>query len=82
MRIKDQGIGIPADDIDKIFERFYRVGDDRVRLSPGVGLGLSICKEIIEAHSGKVWIESKLNHGTSVFFSLPLKGYEQSALLV
>ncbi len=82
IRIKDQGIGIPADDFNKIFERFYRVGDDRVRHSPGVGLGLSICKEIIEAHSGKVWIESKLNHGTSVFFSLPLKGYEQSALLV
>jgi len=74
IRIKDQGIGIPAIEIDKIFERFYRVGDDRVRQSPGVGLGLSICKEIIEAHSGRIWVESKLDHGTSVFFSLPMKG--------
>lgn len=73
IRIKDQGIGISEEDIDKIFDRFYRVDDDRVKQAPGVGLGLSICKEIVEAHGGRIWAESKIGHGSSIFFSLPIQ---------
>lgn len=71
IRIKDQGFGFPESDKEKIFDRFYRVGDERVKQSPGVGLGLPICKEIVEAHGGRIWAESKLDHGSSIFFSLP-----------
>ena len=73
IRIKDQGFGISEEDIDKIFDRFYRVDDDRVKQAPGVGLGLSICKEIVEAHGGRIWAESKIGHGSSIFFSLPIQ---------
>lgn len=73
LRIKDQGYGIPENDISKIFDRFYRGENDLIKQSPGVGLGLPICKEIVEAHGGKIWAESKPDQGSSIFFSLPLK---------
>ncbi len=74
IRIKDEGIGIPALDIPQIFERFFRVDDERVKQSAGVGLGLSICKEIVEAHGGRIWAESSLGVGSTFFFSLPFNG--------
>ncbi|WP_165873635.1 ATP-binding protein [Baia soyae] len=69
--ITDTGIGIPKKDLERIFERFYRVDKARAREQGGTGLGLAIVQEIIKAHEGIVWIESKEQKGTTVFFALP-----------
>jgi signal transduction histidine kinase len=70
--VKDSGIGIPKDQEDKMFTRFYR-GSNAVReVSDGTGLGLFIAKGIIEAHQGKIWFETKENKGTTFFFTLPI----------
>ncbi|MGP4069073.1 cell wall metabolism sensor histidine kinase WalK [Halobacillus sp. B29] len=70
--VTDQGIGMPADTVDKIFDRFYRVDKSRAREMGGTGLGLAIAREMIEAHHGKIWAESREGKGTSVHFTLPL----------
>ncbi|WHX67103.1 cell wall metabolism sensor histidine kinase WalK [Peribacillus frigoritolerans] len=72
--ITDQGVGIPKNVIDKIFDRFYRVDKARARNLGGTGLGLAIAKEMVVAHGGKIWAESVDGKGTTVFFTLP---YEQ-----
>ncbi|WP_177239699.1 ATP-binding protein [Thermoactinomyces sp. DSM 45891] len=69
--ITDTGMGIPKKDLERIFERFYRVDKARAREQGGTGLGLAIVQEIIKAHEGIVWIESKEQKGTTVFFALP-----------
>jgi len=71
VRVVDTGIGIPSNEIDRIFERFYRADKARSRELGGTGLGLSIVKHIIEAHGGKVWVESELNKGSKFIFTLP-----------
>ncbi|MFN3490722.1 MAG: sensor histidine kinase [Anaerolineales bacterium] len=67
--VKDTGIGIPSDSLNRIFERFYRV--DSSRTGSGTGLGLSIAKHIVEAHKGKIWAESSLGQGSTFYFSIP-----------
>ncbi|MBS2971076.1 cell wall metabolism sensor histidine kinase WalK [Metabacillus sp. KIGAM252] len=69
--VKDEGVGIPKDSVKKIFERFYRVDKARTRKLGGTGLGLAIAKEMVQAHSGEIWAESKEGRGTTVFFTLP-----------
>ncbi|RPF51107.1 cell wall metabolism sensor histidine kinase WalK [Aquisalibacillus elongatus] len=71
-KVTDEGVGIPESNIDKIFDRFYRVDKARSRQLGGTGLGLAIAKELIEAHDGEVWAKSKENEGTTITFRLPL----------
>ncbi|WP_394185654.1 sensor histidine kinase [Metabacillus halosaccharovorans] len=72
INVRDQGHGIPAEDLPYIFDRLYRVDKSRSRLTGGYGLGLSIVKEIIDAHGGTISVESQLNKGTC--FKITLKG--------
>ena len=71
LQVMDEGHGIAAEDLEKIFDRFYRVDDDRSRSSGGSGLGLSIVKSIVEAHHGELKVESEFDKGTT--FTVRLK---------
>lgn len=72
IRVKDNGIGIPAEDINHIFDRFYRVDKARTRNMGGTGLGLSIVKEIVQGHDGKIELTSEINKGTTLRIGIPL----------
>jgi K+-sensing histidine kinase KdpD len=71
IRIKDNGVGIPKDQMQLIFERFYRVDDITTEGISGVGLGLPMSKGIIEAHGGQIWVESTYGEGSTFAFTLP-----------
>ncbi|MBI3615825.1 MAG: PAS domain-containing protein [Candidatus Omnitrophica bacterium] len=73
IEVEDSGIGIPAGDLPRIFERFYRVDKARSRETGGTGLGLSIVKHVAEAHGGSVQVESQLGKGSRFILSIPLR---------
>ena len=72
-RVSDNGPGIPQADLDMIFEKFFRSGSSRSQKIEGVGLGLSIVKEIVNAHNGKIYAESKEGQGCTFVIKLPLQ---------
>ena len=82
MRVEDDGPGIPAESLERVFERFYRVDKGRSREQGGTGLGLSIVKHIVQSHGGKVWARSQPGQGASFYFTLPRdSGAHQPPLL-
>jgi len=72
--VTDTGRGIPPEDVSHVFERFYRVDKSRVRTSGGSGLGLAIARQIVEAHGGRIWVESWVGVGSTFFVALPPEG--------
>ena len=73
VKVKDTGIGIAGKDMKKLFEPFFQAESSDRRKYGGTGLGLTICKNIIEQHGGKIWVKSRLGKGSIFYFSLPLK---------
>lgn len=72
--VRDTGVGIPDVDLPRIFERFYKA--DRARSGGGTGLGLAIARHLVQAHGGRIWVESREGKGSTFSFSLPLAGSE------
>ena len=70
--VADTGEGIPAEDLPRVFERFYRADRSRSRRSGGTGLGLAIARQLVEAHGGRIWVESEMGMGSTFSFTLPL----------
>lgn len=71
--VSDSGIGVRKNALDKIFDRFYQADSSNTRSKEGSGLGLYICKQIVEAHGGRIWAESEFGHGSKFSFALPLR---------
>jgi predicted ATPase/signal transduction histidine kinase len=70
--VEDSGVGIEKKDLERVFEKFGQVGDQLTEKPKGTGLGLPICKEIVEHHGGKLWVDSTVGLGTTFTFSIPL----------
>jgi signal transduction histidine kinase len=69
--VADQGVGISSEDLIPLFERYFRVRSIAGPHVPGTGLGLPIARAIVEAHGGRIWVESQIGEGTTILFSLP-----------
>jgi signal transduction histidine kinase len=70
--VEDSGVGISAEDLPKLWDKFFRSDDPRVQAETGTGLGLSLTREIVRMHGGEVTVESELNKGSTFTVSLPL----------
>ncbi len=70
--VQDEGVGIPRVEQDTIFERFVRLRPPGIAQPPGVGLGLTFCKAIVESHGGRIWVERGTRRGSTFFFTIPL----------
>jgi PAS domain S-box-containing protein len=76
--VSDEGIGIPAEEWERIFERFHRVENEITRRMRGAGLGLAVCRGIVEAHGGRIWAESQPGAGSTFCFTVPLRVREDA----
>jgi PAS domain S-box-containing protein len=76
--VRDTGPGIPAEDVPHLFQKFYRVDNSATRTIGGTGLGLFICKKIVELYQGRVWVESKVGEGSTFFINLPRLSTQQA----
>ena len=79
--VKDTGSGIPADDLPHLFQKFYRVDNSATRTIGGTGLGLFICRKVIELYDGQMWAESELGKGSTFYFNLPRIDNQKAARL-
>jgi PAS domain S-box-containing protein len=79
VEVRDMGIGIPSDRLDQIWQRFYQIDSASTRRFPGAGLGLAIVKRIIDAHDGRIWVESDVDKGSAFYFILPVCGDDNEA---
>lgn len=70
--VEDTGVGIPATEVPRIFERFYKLDQARTRGRGGTGLGLAIARHVVQAHNGRIWVRSREGKGSTFYFSLPL----------
>ena len=70
--VSDTGQGIPEDDLEKVFKRFYQSAGNAGKRQPGTGLGLAIARHIVEAHKGYIWVESRVGEGSNSTFTLPV----------
>ena len=70
--VTDRGSGIPREELDNVFDRMYRIEQRLYSGVDGLGLGLYICRRLVEAHGGRIWVESTIGKGSTVFFTLPL----------
>jgi signal transduction histidine kinase len=77
--VSDHGIGISPQDQAKLFAPFQRLGNSRVEGVKGTGLGLLVCRRLVEAHGGRIWVESELGKGSTFFFTLPLEGNKEGS---
>ena len=77
--IRDEGIGIAPEHLDSIFTQFYRITRNGNK-TQGLGLGLYLCKEFVEAHHGKIWAESEAGIGTTIHVVLPIKNIQEQIL--
>ncbi len=69
--VRDTGPGIPVEDVPHLFQKFYRVDNSATRTIGGTGLGLFICRKIIELYNGRIWVESEFGKGSSFYINLP-----------
>jgi len=77
IEIADTGIGVPQEELPYIFDEFFRASNARKTERDGTGLGLSIAKQIINRHSGKIWVESKIGEGSRFIFTIPNSGFKK-----
>jgi signal transduction histidine kinase len=71
MSVSDQGMGIPKEHLPKVFDRFHRVDNRDTRTVGGTGIGLYLVKHLVEAHGGRIWVESEHGKGSTFIFELP-----------
>lgn len=80
-RVSDTGAGIPTEDIPHLFQKFYRVDNTATRTVGGTGLGLFICRKIVELYNGRIWVESQLGKGSTFYINLPRLSSEEASRL-
>lgn len=82
VRVSDTGPGIPAEDVPHLFQKFYRVDNSATRTIGGTGLGLFICRKIVELYNGRIWVESEVGKGSTFFINLPRLSSDQASQLL
>ncbi len=80
--VSDQGIGIPAAEVERVFDRFHRVDNPLTRQVRGAGLGLAVCRNLVGAHDGRIWVESSVGEGSTFFVAIPLQTAVQESPLL